>query len=286
MYIFGTVISFMNIAIWGSIAVHFITCEFDGLGCFGSWVGALFMPIIALGMMVFPTFGGLIVLSPVQNNAWHHRCDPFKVQVILDGRSYKDPRYTPDVARFYVGNGAAPLFTYDLDQTNSDAWTFHFRTFDAPEDSLPPAFVPVLRAVTYNFVDNTLNGTCTVSGGNDTLCMTGTFNPGNFLSFDLNYNITGTPVHAPSRAFDKQWAFSDDAPSLILRSVEADNSLGDVILRTAVTKRSDCTQLKVCVDGLSGQGDAAAVGPEVMAPLGLMLARQGDYGIQCTTPSD
>lgn len=287
MYIFGTILSFVNVAIWGSIALHFIACEFTRAGRFCSVVAAVFMPLLAIGMMIFPTFGGLIVLSPVQNNAWHHRCDDFRVQVVLDGRSYKDARYVPEVARFYTGNGAAPLFTYDLDQTDSDAWTFHFREFDAPQESLPAAFVPVLRSVTYNFIDHTVNGTCAaVAGANDTLCVTGSFNPDNFMSFDLSYNITGTPVQAKSRTLDKQWAFSDDAPSLILRSVAADDSLGDVILKTAVTKRSDCTQLKVCVDGAAGQGDSAAVGPEVLAPLGLMLARQGDYAIECTTPSD
>lgn len=244
MYIIGGLISFLNVATWGQVALALMTCNVDSIGSLLRCIGGLFVPIIALGMIILPTFGGIIALSPVQNNAWHHRCDPFRLQVVLNGRSHSDASYVPDVAHFYTGNGGAPLFTYDLDATGSDTWTFHFRELDVAEASIPAAFMPVLRAVTYNFIDNTVNGTC---GANGTLCMSGTFNDGDYMSFALDYNVTGpAPVHAAVRIEDRQWAFSDDA----LRSVKADNSLGSVVLQTAVTKRSDCTQLLYVVHGI------------------------------------
>lgn len=288
MYIFGALDSMLNLMVAGAAGLHFLVCgSRETLGTFVSVILAVIVPAIAAGFIVMPMFGGLIVLGPVQRHTYNHRCDDFRLEVVLDGAGYRDPRYVPDLAQFSLGRarGGAPLFSYDLDQIDVDVWTFAFRAFDAPEESIPPAFMPALRSIAYNFVDFSVNGTCATPGGNDTLCVTGTFDPGNFMSFDLFANTTGTRVHAPSRIADREWAFRDDAPSLILRTVEGDGTLGDTIMRTAVTKKGDCTKLKICVDGDS-EDDASAVGASVLVPLGLILARQGDYAIHCTTPSD
>ncbi|EJD46138.1 hypothetical protein AURDEDRAFT_164796 [Auricularia subglabra TFB-10046 SS5] len=288
MYIFGALDSMLNFVVAGAVGIQFLMFSFvDTLGKALSLVLAIIVPAIAAAFIVMPMFGGLIVLGPVQRHTYNHRCDEFRLQVVLDGAGYRDPRYVPDIAQFSLagGRGGAPLFSYDLEQIEVDVWTFAFRTFDAPEDTIPPELVPTLRSVSYNFADSSINGTCATPGGNDTLCVTGTFNPGHHMSFDLFANTTGTRVHTPSRIVDREWAFTDDAPSLILRTVEDDGKLGDVILRTAVTKKGDCTKLKVCVDGDSDD-DAGAVGASVLVPLGLILARQGDYAIHCTTPSD
>lgn len=100
-----------------------------------------------------------------------------------------------------------------------------------------------------------------------TQCISGTFNPNNFLSFkfhDLRSNATSN-----LRAVDKQWAFSKDAPSVLLK----DDS-GTEILKTDVTKYRDCTQLKIC----AGQDS----GPGIIVPLAVILIRQSEYAIKCT----
>ena len=95
------------------------------------------------------------------------------------------------------------------------------------------------------------------------------------LSFALN---TTGGQQAMLVAREDEWLFPDAAPGLTL----FDESGADV-LRTAVTKRGDCTQLKVCVAGPPGRS-AAAVQPEVLAPLGLILMRQINYAAYVTQP--
>jgi hypothetical protein len=98
----------------------------------------------------------------------------------------------------------------------------------------------------------------------------GSFNPNNYLSFnltDLRSNSTTNLL-----AVDKEWAFGNSAPNVILK-----DSNGAEVIRTDVTKKGDCTQLKVCA--------ARDSGASIMAPIGLILLRQIDFSISCTTPS-
>lgn len=223
---------------------------------------------------------------------------------VLDGRDYNDPRYTPDVAHFFQTGTNLYMFTYDIsDSQDSDIWGFHLREWDTVQSQIPLEQYPTLQQLSYNFVNNTLSGNCTTpvapgsNNTNSTACLSGTFNPNNYLSFDitssvpLNTTTTSNTTSTPSfetqlRIVDKQWAFSDDAPSLILKRVDSSsNNLEEIVLRTAVTHPSDCTKLKVCLNGVSGRV-GGAVGAEVMAPLGLIMLRQADYAQECTTPSD
>jgi len=253
---------------------------------------------VAAFFCIMPAFGGLIVLAIAQNAAWNHRCDPYPMYVILDGRSVKNPSYTPNVARFYQQGSSQSLFTYDVNSnSNADFWTFQLREFDTAQSLIPLNLYPTLQDVQYDFINDTITGNCTVPAApgssitNSTSCTSGTFNPNNWLSFNLTSSIplNDTTVPAPStttflQAVDKQWAFTNDAPSLILDTVNpATSALQQAVLQTAVTKRGDCTQLKVCIAGISGR-ESSLVGAEVMAPLGLILIRQADYATECTTP--
>jgi len=266
-----------------------------------AWLFIIFVLFpAAVFMVVMPFFGGWIVLPLVQKYAWQHRCDGYPMQVILDGKAYNNPRYTPDTAYFYIGNSPDPIFTYDITNPEDDHdWYFSFRNWDTQQSSIPLDYYPTLQNIRYNFIDNTLAGNCTVpvspgSPNTTTIdCMNGSFNPGNLLSFTVNSSIplnnTSNGTTSPFtttllRTVDKQWAFDSDAPSLILRTVNpSTNVLEALVLRTAVTKPNDCTLLKVCVSGLQREGGALAA--EVLAPLGLMLMRQADYANYCTTPS-
>lgn len=221
--------------------------------------------------------------------------------VVLDGKGYYGARFTPDVARFYQTGNDQSLYTFDIDTDSSDFGTFHLRQFDVDQASIPLQFYPTLQQLSYNFINNTVTGNCTIpesQGSFNTTtgqCVTGSFDLGDPLSLELksavpsNITFNASSVESTQttlRTVDKQWTFGDDAPSLILRNVNPDTlQLEEIALRTAVTKKGDCTQLKVCVAGPPSGSEPIARGA-VMAPLGIILMRQADYAIECTTPSD
>ena len=162
---------------------------------------------------------------------------------------------------------------------------------------------PTLQSVEYNFVTNEVSGNCTIPSsptnfnGNTTTfpCMHGTFDQGQHLYFNITSQVplNNTLDANATSSFtsqlgiqDSPWTFWNQAPSLILHQLDPQtNALGPVVLRTAVSKPHDCTELKVCLSGVDGRA-GSQVGAEVLAPLGIVLMRVDDYGITCTTPSD
>jgi len=199
---------------------------------------------------------------------WNHGCDNYPIQIILDGRAHNEPSYYPNTARFF--QGALPAYTYDLFQSSADDWSFNLRTIDAPDLNQSAPEYPSISNITYDFRDFTVSGNCTSPPSNATTqCISGSFNPNNFLSFSLHDLRTNATSNL--RAVDKQWAFSNDAPSFILK----DDS-GAEVLRTDVTKYGDCTQLKICA--------AQDTGPGIIVPLALILIRQSEYAVICTSP--
>ncbi|THG96428.1 hypothetical protein EW026_g5406 [Hermanssonia centrifuga] len=266
----------------------------------------IFLPV-ALALVILPFFGGWIVVPVAQQYAWDHRCDSYPMYAILDAKSYYDARYVTNVAYFYLNPSQEQVFTYEIaNPGDADIWTFSLRDWNTDQGAIPLDAYPTLQQVTYDFVDDSLSGNCTVptssAAANSTTltspCMTGTFDPGNVLSFNITSSVplnntlasnttsAATPSSTSSvlRAQDKGWTFSDDAPSLILRLVNPlHDTLGLIVLRTAVTRPHDSTELKVCLAGVQGGNE---VGAQVMAPLGLILMRQADYALYATRPSD
>ncbi|KAL4241419.1 hypothetical protein ABKN59_000299 [Abortiporus biennis] len=308
MYIFGFFWSSVNAFVtWGYFAW---LCSSNGTKRNSSgytFVKVLFnllvvFPVFVV-LVVMPFFGGWIVVPLAQKWAWNHRCDTYPMYAILDGKGYYDARYIPNVAHFYQTGNINSLYTFDIsDNDSSDIWNFHLREWDTDQSQIPLDFYPTMQQISYNFIDDSVTANCTIPvapGSNNVTsvpCLTGTFNPNTPLSFNLTsiplLNTTSNPSAIPQvntllRTVDKQWAFGDDAPSLILRAVDpSSNTLRQTnIIRTAVTKKGDCTQLKVCLAGVPGR-EGAAVGAEIMAPLGLILMRQADYANECTAPSD
>ncbi|KAH8106305.1 hypothetical protein BXZ70DRAFT_431020 [Cristinia sonorae] len=267
------------------------------------WSFAIFIafPICAC-LLVLPGFGGWILVPLAQSWAWDHRCDSYPMYAVLDARSFKDPSYIPNVAKFYQTDTNQLLFTYDVNEgTDSDLWMFAVRQFNTPSGLIPVDQYPTLQSIQYDFINTALTGNCTVPispGSSNTTtmaCMTGTYNPDKWLSFNvtsivpLNNTDLSTPVPSSTtllRTVDKEWVFGDNnAPALILRTVNpvTDQLTDQTVLRTAVTKRGDCTALKVCLSGTARLG--SIVGAEVLAPLGLILIRQVDHARICTLPS-
>lgn len=223
---------------------------------------------------------------------------------ILDGTSYNSPRYVKDVIYFYETSTDRYLYTYEISNPDdNDQWYFRLRDWQVAQDVIPLDEYPTLQSVGYDFVNLAVNGNCTLPAsptnflGNTTTssCVSGTFDPGNHFFFNVTSTVplnntanatTIKPVTTLLNIEDSAWTYSDQPPALVLHQTDPKtNALGAVVLRTAVGKYNDCTELKVCIAGVPGR-EGSQVGAEVMGPLGVMLMRQSDYATECTTPSN
>lgn len=222
---------------------------------------------------------------------------------ILDGKSYNSASYVKNVVYFFEETTNRWLYTYEVSNPNDDdQWYFRLREWNIDQAIIPLDDYPTLQSVGYNYVSYDLTGNCTIPAsptnfvGNTTTtsCVSGTFDPGNHLFFNItsavplnntaNANATKS-VTTILKIEDNAWTYSDAPPALILHQVDPEtNALGQTVLRTAVANPHDCTELKVCIAGIEGR-EGSQVGAEVMAPLGVMLMSQSDYAIECTTPS-
>ncbi|KAJ6559802.1 hypothetical protein B0H19DRAFT_1069532 [Mycena capillaripes] len=122
-----------------------------------------------------------------------------------------------------------------------------------------------LVEVTYNISNFTLQATCP---SNTSQCTQGSFQESGFLSFSLTDSFNSAVKNL--RAVDKDWVYghSDDAPSFLLKEVLPDGSLGNVVVRTAMTQPGHCANLKLCASDASG---------ETLVPIGLTLIKQNKY---------
>jgi len=278
-----TVLMFMFGFCWGVINLIVFWAYFASEAGFASsytrkissmrlFFNLIIMLPIATVLCLGPFFSPFAGLSLAQKAAWKHGCDNFPVQIILSTKAYNGPSTEPNTAQYFLGK--EPIYTYDIFQQSADDWTFNIRTLDSPAlaNNQSDPIYPSVSNITYNFVDNTVSANCTSPNANTTFrCVDGSFNPNDYLSFkisDLRDNSTTN-----LNAVDKQWAFGNDAPSVILK-----DESGVEVIRTDVTNPSACTQLKVCAGRSSGA--------DILVPIGLILTRQADYAVECTTPSN
>lgn len=106
-------------------------------------------------------------------------------------------------------------------------------------------------------------------------CMTGTYQISPYLNFSLQDSGNTTYL----RAVNKEWQFSDDAPSFVLRYSSPDprQPLGGIAIQTAVTERNHCEVLKVCLG-------SRKLGFDILAPLGVAFISQNTFAAYCTQP--
>ncbi|OCH95962.1 hypothetical protein OBBRIDRAFT_830556 [Obba rivulosa] len=302
MWIFGFPWGCVNLVVWWGYYKEVIEEPGYSRSRGMNWLVNLFslfvvLPV-ALFMIIMPFFGGWIVTPLAASHVWNHACDGYPMFAILDGRSYNQPEYIADVARFYLSGSSSSIFTYDIASPDgSDIWFFHLREFDTAQSSIPLDAYPTLQNIEYDFVNNAVTGNCTIpvdQSGNTTTsaCLHGSFETSGFFFFNITSSVPVNTTDAPAlqldnallRSQDKNWIFDFGAPALTLRTLGPDGQLGQTVLRTATTAYKDCTQLKVCLSSIQGPS-GSAVGAEVLAPLGLILLNQDNSAIQCTTPS-
>lgn len=218
---------------------------------------------------------------------------------ILDANAPTDPAFMLTSAYFYAAGGRNPLFAFELEPDANDNTIFNFqiRKWYTHQPDIPLLMYPTLQVVSYDFSNETFTANCTLPtsptdpSGTSQECATGLFDVGDWVPFNITSNIplnttfAGAPVPSVSsmmRTYDKHWWYSDAAPSMILEQIDDDNNLVRTVLRTATTKPSDCTELKVCLAGTGGY-PGSVVGAEVMAPLGVLLMAQAVSGSVCSS---
>ena len=301
MYVYGFILGLVNVA----VILRYIRTVFSTLKPLRRlrYFLHLLIIVLAIAMSIGPFFSPLILklIQEVSGYAlcstnplitlqieWDRRCDSqFFVEVILDGRSFYDSiKEKPSFASFYFGQPGrqTEYYKYGMTQDDLDPAIWHLRLSDVtiPPD-LDPVYHPLAQDLSYRFTNHSVAATCTTNTSSSAVtipCMEGSFSDGG-NALNLAINDTRTGIVTKLRALDKGvWAPvpADDAPSVILMEVRPDDSLGSIVLRTAVTKEGDCTRLKVCL------ARERARGIDLLAAVGLILKAQDDYAYLCTTP--
>ncbi len=251
-------------------------------------LGPFFAPLI--GLKIAQGVSGYAICSTntliTPQTAWDRRCAEFSVEVILDGRPYYDSiKENPSVASFYFGQPGhrEKYYQYGMTQDNDTTiWHLRLSNVTIPPD-LDPVYHPLVQDLSYRFANHSVAATCTTNTSSSAVtipCMEGSFNDGG-SALNLTINDMRTGIVTKLRALDKGvWAPvpADDAPSVLLREVQPDDSLGSIdVLRTAVTMKGNCTRLKLCL--------ARERGIDLLAAVGLILKAQDNYAYICTTPN-
>ena len=222
---------------------------------------------------------------------------------ILDAASAKDPPFIINTAYFYEPKNPNALFSFDIqvDPNDNTIFVFQIRNWNTVQSDIPLDLYPTLQYIQYEFANGTVSGNCTLPtsptdpSGTSQLCTTGTFDIGDFVPFNITTNIslnttfasaTVPAVKSTVRSTWKQWWYADHAPAMWLKNVDiATDRLTSTVLKTALTKPRDCTELKVCLAGTGGY-PGSVVGAEVMVPMGMLLLAQTLEGTSCTSGGD
>ena len=246
-------------------------------------VSPLFSPFAALPLaqQVSAVYEHCIrncMLTRTSQWQWLHHCDSFPGEAILAGRSYANE--TSTITFYYATLGTSvknPYFGYSMSRQGSYSvnWTLEL---DGPSQvAVPAELLPLVRSVSYDPEKSTMSATCLAandSSTNASECMLGHFVRDN-LSISLNDTRVNTEIQV--RPVDKEWLYSNDAPSFTLHYVKPNGQLGDMIMETAVTQRNHCEILKICLQ-------ASTPTLEVIAPLGLALWAEDRYATYCYSP--
>ncbi|KAJ7906465.1 hypothetical protein B0H13DRAFT_1619348, partial [Mycena leptocephala] len=257
MYLFGFFLGCANIVVCACVIYYAWHC---------AWI-LVFLPVAVI-LGIGPFFSPLIGIKIGREQAWLHRCDTYSVEIVLTGLSFNSPSTAIPTATFSVRQNGILENQYQYGLTNDAVNVSIWRFGPSPEQPLADG-----QIITYNLDNSSLVATC---AGNTGQCTQGSFasEEKGFLSFDLTNSVN--PANVKLRAVDPDWASpnNDDAPSFILKEVQPDGNLGEVVMRTAVIQH--CTLLKVCANGAT---------VEILAPVGLTLMKQNAFGKVCTTPN-
>jgi len=172
----------------------------------------------------------------------------------------------------------AKIHYFDYVMTNDPNATTQTLSFAGAvsQGVVPADLQPNIQSV--SIVSNSISAQCATTVNSTTVpvpCMTGTYQISPYLNFTLQDSGNTTYL----RAVDREYQFSDDAPSFVLRYSSSDprQPLGGIAIQTAVTERNRCNVLKVCLG-------SRKLGFDILAPLGVAFISQNNYAAYCTQP--
>ena len=242
----------------------------------------------AFFLCAVPLFSPFSALPLAQRQQWNHFCDKFPGEAVLTGHTS-----STGTATFYLApegslstatrKKANFLFRLDLEEK-----IFYRDMAIDPLASISSVY-PSISKITYDYEDGlrpgikgTLVAVCEFPPlvwstlGNATggvTCGQGLFSSSPYLQLILESANKTTRVHS----VDKEWEFTDDAPSVVLRRRACGlPSLGPTtmghedeitLVQTAVTRRNHCQELRVCLG-------ERTLGFDTLASLGLLLRAQ------------
>lgn len=196
-------------------------------------------------------------------------------EAILEGLSYANES---SLLTLYYAQQGNSRYQYSMSQQdNSAIWSLELLGNPGRfARAVPTNFSSFVQSVMYDLDKSTLSATCTTtdSSGDSIGCLRGTFALDAF-AFYLNDSRVNTETIL--RPTDREWMYSDDAPSFTLHYVQKDGQLGSVVMQSAVTKRNHCELLKICLQ-------VPAPTLDVIVPLGLALWAEDHYATYCNTP--
>ena len=310
VYVFGYCVACMNILIWSTVyrksasrlPVAIVSVDKiipRTLPLLRRWrkgqIGKVVFFPLAFFLCAAPFFSPFAALPLAQQQQWDHFCDNFPGEAVLIGHTS-----SIGTATFYLAPGGSLstaarekadfLFRLDLEEK-----IFHRDMTIDPLASTSPVY-PSISKITYDYEDGlrlgikgTLVAVCEfpplVGGtlGNATdgaTCGQGLFSSSPYLQLILDNANRTTRVHS----VDKEWEFTDDAPSVVLRRrasgflLPGPTTMGHedemTLVQTAVTRRNHCEELKVCLG-------ERTLGFDTLASLGLLLRAQTIFSGSC-----
>ncbi|KAF8967420.1 hypothetical protein BDZ97DRAFT_1916712 [Flammula alnicola] len=290
LYIYGYCVCCVNILVWttyygrgyrwtgkfGTFLSNWRECLSERQRATLRAVHFMLIPL-AFIMCAGPLFSPFAALPLAQQWQWSHFCDSFAGEVILYGMT--NPLQTPIASFYYPVTGSAAkrdfYFNYALITNATGPVSSQVLVYNGPPDLGLSPVRPSIVSISYNLADKTLSAYCQNTPALTGPCAMGNYSTTPYLSFLVRDAQTGAKTRL--RAQDKEWQFSDDAPSFVLKVQNSDGGLGAIAIQSAVTQRNHCENLKICLS--SGTPDFAT-----LVPLGVILMAQDAYSEYCLRP--
>jgi len=226
--------------------------------------------------MLIGAFLPLFIIAAIPGElrikAFTHACDKDWIEILLEGHTSSHHDLNRNIATFKLVETGETLFIFTSQDPVEEE--FSLLTSHSPTS---PSVLPSLSTITIDHSTNQITSTCYGSGQE---CLSGYVWPYNGLFFELRVN--GTMSRTRNRYHDWSW---DNAPSVILHSVDANDRLGDRTLQTSVAPHKPCENLKLCVSQEVRQRSGNVLPSDILVSAGWLLHKFARYTLTCSKHS-
>ena len=251
-----------------------------------SWhcVHIMILVPIAVVLSLGPFFGPATALKPAQRFAWKHKCDNQFAEIILGGPLYGDPSDATLRASFYLSQNNSRHIAYEYEmklKTDANVQYMQIGRVQSWVVASPELYPPV-HNISFALGNSTFSAYCDLTPGGPIdatrPCLEGSYQTDGFLTVTTHNH--STDLTSQLRAVDPIWSYpnDDDAPNFLVKEVQRDGGLGDMVVRTAVTNPREgfCTELKLCAARPPQDG--------ILVVVGLALMKQASHTVSHSNP--